>query len=129
MTFGTRDDYSKRQSGWTPEPKHRKRERPIGKCPVCTRSGVKLDFHHWDYTNDIGCEICRACHNYAHGKYGTKPSHTAGNEWVPECFSRLLEKYRENHHYISERRVFRELSLPRKHHQELKECLNSGDSE
>ena len=126
MKFPIRDDYSSESGGWTPQQPSTRTTDKHGKCPVCTRTGVRLDFHHWDYQNDIGCEICRECHEHAHGEHGTKPSHTVGNSWVPACFRRLMERYRENHHYVSERRVFRQLSIPRKHREELSEYVGVG---
>lgn len=36
-------------------------------CPLCRRDDVSLEFHHWDYDEDIGVEICRDCHNAIHG--------------------------------------------------------------
>lgn len=36
-------------------------------CPLCRREVAELDFHHWDYENDTGVGLCRACHNAIHG--------------------------------------------------------------
>lgn len=36
-------------------------------CPLCRRQTGTLEFHHWDYDEDIGVEICEECHNTIHG--------------------------------------------------------------
>lgn len=119
----------KDEEGWTPRESKPPRERPVGKCPVCRREQVKLDFHHWDYTNDIGCRICRECHRYAHQPEGCRPGEVAGNGWIPNCFSRLMVRYREHHGWVSEHRVFQQLSIPHKHRNELSEILSGENDE
>lgn len=42
-------------------------ERVIHHCPLCRDEVSSLEFHHWDYENDVGVEICRPCHEAIHG--------------------------------------------------------------
>lgn len=36
-------------------------------CPLCRSEADALEFHHWDYENDVGVELCGECHSAIHG--------------------------------------------------------------
>jgi len=64
-------------------------------CPICG-DDVKLDFHHWDYDEDIGIEICRDCHNEIHD--GLHQSHQENKArahgydgWLHRAVDNLVE--------------------------------------
>ena len=105
-------------------PKKRK-----GTCPVCRRKEADLDFHHWDYKKDLGCHICNDCHFYGHSGENCRPSETVGDEWVPRFFSRLMIIYRRNHSWLSQDRIFKQLSVPQKHRKELAKYISGGGSD
>jgi len=76
-------------------------------CPVCgcDESDNEFDFHHWDYERDIGVQICRDCHDYAHD--GRRVSDTSGSGWETEALKRLITRMKEKEpdNRLSERRL------------------------
>jgi hypothetical protein len=86
-----------------------------GECKLCNTDEVSLDFHHWDYENDYGCWLCRPCHDYIHKPIGAQPSETPGDEWIRKAVDRLLERYKEHHHWLSERRIMKQFNIPSDH--------------
>jgi NMD protein affecting ribosome stability and mRNA decay len=64
-------------------------------CPVCgcNDGSNEFDFHHWDYEEDIGVQLCRDCHDYAHD--GKRVSDTAESDWESESLERLITRMKE----------------------------------
>ena len=68
-------------------------------CPACGRSAPTdgLDFHHWDYDDDIGVGLCRECHLDIHeGVKASKQSGFAGGgegAWKKRAIPILWHKY------------------------------------
>jgi len=62
-------------------------------CAACRSPAemCELDFHHWDYDDDVGCLLCRECHDYIHEPEGARPSEAAGGAWVWEAVPRLAD--------------------------------------
>ena len=92
----------------------------FGTCDLCKGENVALDFHHWNYENDIGCMICRQCHETIHQPFGAKPSETPGNEWIDKALVQLVGLYSEHHSWLSANRIQKEFSVPYKHLPTLK---------
>lgn len=66
------------------------------RCEICSSPG-NLDFHHWDYSFDIGILICRDCHEFIHGGQGERVRDQQerreehyGEDWICEAASRLV---------------------------------------
>jgi len=85
-----------------------------GTCPLC-KFEKRLDYHHWDYQNDVGCRLCRECHQYIHFPTNAKPSETVGNEWVAVALGQLVERYDEYHSWVSVSRIKKTFKIPHKH--------------
>lgn len=68
-------------------------ERPDG-CPLYGTEQTGLDFHHWRYgENEVGCYLCRECHDAIHqGK-----AKTANSGWLPYCVDNLVARHLEYH--------------------------------
>jgi hypothetical protein len=68
-------------------------ERPE-RCPLCMTEETGLDFHHWRYgENEIGCYLCRECHDDIHrGK-----AKTSNVNWLVHCVRNLVEQHSERH--------------------------------
>ena len=67
-----------------------------GICPLCRRAS-NLDFHHWDYDEDIGIKLCRECHDDIHD--GLRQSHQQNkakfhgySDWIQRAVENLIEK-------------------------------------
>jgi hypothetical protein len=63
-------------------------------CPACgtISSEAELDFHHWDYDDDIGCQLCRECHTYIHGGMtAAEQTEETGRPWQFEAAQLLLD--------------------------------------
>jgi len=63
-------------------------------CPACgvKSENTEFDFHHWDYENDIGCRLCRECHEHLHrGKRAFEQTKDMGKEWQRDAVPRLHE--------------------------------------
>jgi len=67
-------------------------------CPVCGVADdgtTRFDFHHWDYEDDIGVQLCRDCHNHAHG--GQRISDLPEQDgWREEAKERLISRMASN---------------------------------
>jgi hypothetical protein len=69
------------------------------RCPACgtTTEQSDFDFHHWDYDEDIGCQICRECHNHIHrGMRAFDQTKEVGTEWQRDAVPRLYERATSN---------------------------------
>lgn len=65
------------------------------RCPACARPAsdcqIEFDFHHWDYADDIGCRLCRDCHNHIHrGKTAEEQANVTNDAWEYDAVDRLL---------------------------------------
>jgi len=61
-------------------------------CPSCGEEAEdsRFDFHHWDYDNDIGCRLCRDCHQHIHrGMRAFEQTKEVGTEWQRDAVPRL----------------------------------------
>jgi hypothetical protein len=71
------------------------------RCPCCgyaAESGDReFDFHHWDYEDDIGCQLCRKCHTYIHrGLSASEQRREVGTDWESDAAERLYERATSN---------------------------------
>lgn len=68
-------------------------ERP-DQCPLCGTEQTGLDFHHWRYgENEVGCYLCRDCHDDIHqGK-----AKTANSNWLIHCVENLVIHHSDHH--------------------------------
>ena len=79
-------------AGFTPrEPIEDAKDRP-GECCLCNTQDTGLDFHHWRYSNnEIGCYLCRECHDQIHeGKAGRH-----NTDWLKHCVRNTVELHLE----------------------------------
>jgi hypothetical protein len=65
------------------------------RCPCCGSAAAyaeNIDFHHWDYENDIGCQLCRSCHSYIHrGLTASEQAERTGDHWQIDAVRRLFD--------------------------------------
>jgi len=70
------------------------------RCPACARPEPKcraeFDFHHWDYDNDIGCKLCRWCHDYIHRGMKARKQEELTDGWRADAERRLLNHCQDN---------------------------------
>jgi hypothetical protein len=70
------------------------------RCPACARPGPKcraeFDFHHWDYDSDIGCRLCRWCHNHIHRGMKARKQEELTDGWRADAERRLLNHCQDN---------------------------------
>lgn len=72
------------------------------KCACCEQrnSEAKIDFHHWDYINNIGIHLCRECHTYIHeGKRARSQTAESpkGEDWRIPTVNRLIGLHEQIH--------------------------------
>lgn len=65
------------------------------RCPACGYAEAygdrEFDFHHWDYDNDVGCALCRKCHNRIHDDMTAREqSQKTGKAWQYDAIKRLV---------------------------------------
>jgi hypothetical protein len=69
------------------------------RCPCCGKSEVyldEIDFHHWDYETDTGCNLCRECHSHIHrGKTATEQAKLSDG-WRRDAVRRLFQRSTEH---------------------------------
>jgi len=95
------------------------------RCRLCGEAGG-VDFHHWRYSDDTGCSLCRSCHAYIHDPDGARPGDGPGNEWVEVALPRLLKRHRlQNPFIVSVSRVMDHYSLPEKYRPRVAEVLQN----
>lgn len=70
----------------------------MSQCSLCENSR-DLEFHHWDYEDDVGVELCRECHNYIHGGDEGRVSiqqnrveYRGGNHWHELALRQLITR-------------------------------------
>ena len=88
---------------------------------------MRLDYHHWDYEIDVGCRLCRDCHEYIHEPEGARPSETPGEEWVEVVIERLVSRYSEHHSWLKPERILKQFSIPREYEQVVRQCLKRAE--
>jgi hypothetical protein len=93
-------------------------ERP-SECPLCGTSGGGLDFHHWRYgDNELGCYLCRDCHDRIHsGGAGTQ-----NPNWLVLCVKNLTREHVENHGPDSPEVIIDRYNLP-----DVEDLVTSND--
>jgi len=95
-------------------------------CRLCGAGG-DLDFHHWRYSDDTGCLLCRDCHSYIHAPSGGRPRETPGNEWVEVALPRLLERHRTLRPFLrAPEKIVRHYSLPSKYSVRVRQLLEDA---
>jgi hypothetical protein len=66
------------------------------RCPCCGTADAyadEIDFHHWDYDNDVGCMLCRDCHSYIHrGLTASEQAERTGDAWQIDAVKNLYER-------------------------------------
>ena len=84
-------------------------------CRLCGAGG-DLDFHHWRYSDDTGCLLCRECHAHLHAPVGGRPGEGAGNDWMEVALPRLVERHLTHHAFIrTPQKIVQHYSLPEKY--------------
>ena len=54
-----------------------------GKCELCNKENIKLDYHHWDNNNFMkGLWLCRACHWIAEDIDSLKDPQSKSNKYL-----------------------------------------------
>lgn len=71
-------------------------------CACCERreDTVTIDYHHWDYVNDIGVYLCRRCHTCIHeGKRAREQTKESpnGEDWRVPVANRLIGLHEQEH--------------------------------
>jgi len=89
----------------------------IPRCPACARPEPKcraeFDFHHWDYDNDIGCRLCRWCHNHIHRGMKAREQAELTDGWRADAERRLLNHCQdEGLRFASVRDFQRRFNIP-----------------
>lgn len=75
-------------------------------CPLChtSKDEDELDFHHWNYQENIGIHICRDCHTEIHdGLRASEQTKRApeNEDWRFESLTRLIKLHKETHDGVS----------------------------
>jgi hypothetical protein len=85
-------------------------------CPLCLDE-EDLDFHHWDYENDIGIHICRRCHNMIHdGKRAREQTKGSVGTWHADAVNNLIRLHEYTHGRVTcWDRFFERYNIPRNH--------------
>lgn len=73
-------------------------EHLVEQCPLCTTSDRELDFHHWKYDPDIGCALCRECHETIHEymRAENQSERSYSGSWVDRAIPKLIRRHRLN---------------------------------
>ena len=70
------------------------------RCPACgfakSYGGREFDFHHWDYEEDIGCMLCRQCHDHIHRSMRAREQGKLTDSWKRDAIRRLYERSTDN---------------------------------
>ena len=65
------------------------------RCPCCGYAvrygGREFDFHHWDYENDVGCQLCRECHSHIHRGLRASEQAELSDGWKRDAVRRLYK--------------------------------------
>lgn len=68
----------------------------VARCPCCgyavSYGGREFDFHHWDYENDTGCQLCRKCHSHIHRGLRASEQQEETGDWERDAIERLYER-------------------------------------
>jgi hypothetical protein len=73
----------------------------FARCPACGYAECyedrEFDFHHWEYEDEVGCCLCRNCHEHIHdGSTAEEQSRTTGRDWRYDAVKRLLKLSQQN---------------------------------
>ena len=99
----------------------------LDRCRLCGTE-ESLDFHHWRYSDDTGCPLCRDCHAHIHAPDGGRPRETAGNEWIEVALPRLIKRHLETNFFISQgERIAQHYNIPEKHRQRVIEIVENHE--
>jgi len=105
------------------------------RCPCCgvlESSDVEFDFHHWDYENDIGCNLCRDCHTYIHDDMRASEQDDEYGKWKLNAIGRIHQRSKENGlSYDDASEVFQRFNIeaPAKHKRDLEHKMRREDDE
>jgi transcription elongation factor Elf1 len=98
-------------------------EDTYGTCSVCGHDNIALDYHHWDYQNDVGCHVCRDCHQFIHAPEGSRPSESDGDDWKRIAINQTVKRYRENHEWVTSSRIQKHCNIPGKWSAAIDHCI------
>ncbi|MBO4249369.1 hypothetical protein IL252_16270 [Halomicrobium sp. IBSBa] len=92
LRFGSWSEAVK-TAGFTPrDPIDDPKDRPDG-CRLCNTADTGLDFHHWRYgDNELGCYLCRECHDQIHEGKGGRHN----TDWLKHCVTNTVELHLES---------------------------------
>lgn len=67
------------------------------RCPCCGYAKKyghrEFDFHHWEYDDEMGCTLCRDCHQHIHrGLKAKEQTAKTGCAWQYDAVGRLFER-------------------------------------
>lgn len=66
------------------------------RCPCCGYAVAygdrEFDFHHWDYDDDVGCQLCRECHSHIHRGMKAAEQDDLTGDWRRDAIARLYER-------------------------------------
>jgi hypothetical protein len=74
-------------------------------CPLCRRKAANLEYHHWDYEEDIGVRICEYCHEYIHRFKKARDQENwlaKGQRWQHDAYPRAVNRYEDLHGIIKD---------------------------
>jgi len=70
------------------------------RCPCCgyavSYGSRDFDFHHWDYEDDIGCQLCRDCHTHIHRDMRASEQAELTDGWRKDAIRRLYKRSLNN---------------------------------
>ncbi|SFR34243.1 hypothetical protein SAMN04488124_0428 [Halogeometricum limi] len=109
--FGSWNEAIER-AGYTPrDPIDEPMDRP-SECPLCEEEQGGLDFHHWRYgENELGCYLCRECHDEVHRGQGRR-SHS---NWLVHSVQNLVSthlQYRGSDYEADVEQIMEQYNLP-----------------
>ena len=67
-------------------------------CQLCRCGETGLEFHHWDYENDIGCYLCTECHEKIHTD-SARPTEV-GPVWIWLAVRNTIDRYYQIHDQV-----------------------------
>lgn len=96
LRFGSWND-AVREAGFEPRAKPTEFSERPDECPLCGDEEGSLDFHHWRYgDNEVGCYLCRECHDFIHQGDG----HTENADWLSHSVNFLVQAHLYHHEEI-----------------------------
>jgi hypothetical protein len=103
------------------------------RCPACGYAveygGREFDFHHWDYQNDIGCRLCRKCHDLTHGgQTASQQRDNSGTAWQRDAVKRLHELVSPHLEFSHPHEFIARFNIPRSNPAETQAKALIGDA-